>query len=235
MKLPPVRFTVRSMMAAVAVVALVLWTGRLLWLSATYLARAQVSSRGFRRHEHQHGAARAAAGRHSSISPPHLGQGDGEQVPARRLASLALGQVRLSAATKINPFGGKHPYRQPVDAIDDRRVATIYIASLHPCATGALTSVFDRDRPIFRVRRVAHSRWLRIAPDLADAAPRRAYITESLQTRAAPYAFTSAPCVFDDGQPALASKCPITRSPSRKAAQETSIWRHLQPCFASSA
>ena len=39
MKLPPVRFTVRSMMAAVAVVALVLWTGRLLWLSATYLAR----------------------------------------------------------------------------------------------------------------------------------------------------------------------------------------------------
>ena len=40
MKLPRVRFTLRKMMAAVAVLALILWTGRLLSLSAMYRDRA---------------------------------------------------------------------------------------------------------------------------------------------------------------------------------------------------
>ncbi len=41
MRLPRVRFTIRRMMAAVAVSALMLWAGRMLSLSATYRERAR--------------------------------------------------------------------------------------------------------------------------------------------------------------------------------------------------
>jgi hypothetical protein len=45
-RLPDVRFTLRQIMAALAVVALLCWAGRLLMLSAMYAARAKTYSAG---------------------------------------------------------------------------------------------------------------------------------------------------------------------------------------------